>query len=133
MSFKSVLAALALVPCATSLPTIVSANPIDCYGTVRSVVAQSTGGALVGISPTTQPSLNPCPLPCATTKDIFLGMTYLILPPTHPARDLIYSTALTGVVSGKPVHVAVGPPLNADGSVAASGTCTILDLELRSQ
>jgi hypothetical protein len=118
MSFRSLLVTFAMLSCTTSFPSVVFADA-QCYGTVQSVVATSAGLTSVALVPTPPATQNPCPPPCVPPANT--GWTYLGLPVTHPLRDLIYSTALAAVLSGKPVYVLV------------DGSCQIKDFQLKMQ
>src|ERR1700722_16980421 len=76
---------------------------VQCYGTVQSVVTDTAGNISVGLVPTPPATQQPCASPC--NPDPATHWTYLAMPATSPARDLVYSGALAGVLSGRPAFI----------------------------
>jgi hypothetical protein len=97
---------------------------IQCYGTVQSTVTDAAGNIDVALVPTPPATTQPCPSPC--NPDPTTKWTYLTLPAGSPARDLVYSAALAGVLSGKPVYVSASPG-------GAGGNCQINVFQLKNQ
>src|SRR5713101_5374649 len=98
---------------------------IQCYGTVQSAVTDAAGNITVGIVPTPPSTQQPCPPPC--NPDATTHWTYLSLASGSAGRDLVFSGALAGVISGKPVFIGATPP---SGS---SQNCQINVLQLKYQ
>jgi hypothetical protein len=101
-----------------------AAQNVQCYGTVQSAVTDAAGNITVGVVPTPPSTAQPCPSPC--NPDPATHWTYLSLPAGSPGRDLVYSGALAGVLSGKPVYIAAAPS-------SGSSNCQINVFQLKFQ